>query len=77
MFVGFQIERNRLAKSLFIYYTLYVTKLVECFRMDKSNPIVLPVLVGTVLKLRKEYAHTTDDATDELWMLTDAETRIY
>ena len=45
--------------------------------MEKSNPIVLLIPVGTVLKLRKEYIYTTDDITDELRMLTDAETRIY
>ena len=45
--------------------------------MEKSNPTVLPIPVGTVLKLRKEYIHTTDDATDELRTLTDTETRIY
>ena len=73
MFVGFQIERNRPAKSLFIHYALYATKLVERFRMEKSNPTVLPILAGTVLKLRKEYVHTTD----ELRTLIDAETRIY
>ena len=77
MFVGFQIERNRPAKSLFIHHALYATKLVERFRMEKSNPTVLPIPAGTVLKLRKEYTHTTDDAADELRTLTDTETRIY
>ena len=42
--------------------------------MEKSNPIVLLILIGTVLKLRKEYAHTMDDITDELRTLIDTET---
>ena len=45
--------------------------------MEKSNLIVLLILVGTVLKFRKEYIYTTDDTTDELRTLTDAETCIY
>ena len=45
--------------------------------MDKSNLIVLLILVGTILKLCKEYVYTIDNTTDELWILINAETRIY
>ena len=80
LFVGFQIERDRAARSLFIHHKLYATKLVERFKLDKSNPTKLPIPAGTVLKLRKEYGLTddsTDNATDDLQPLTDTEAHIY
>ena len=84
LFVGFQIERDRVARSLFIHHKLYATKLVERFKLDKSNPTVLPIPAGTVLKLRREYGLTddptdglTDGLTDDLQPLIDTETHIY
>jgi hypothetical protein len=74
--VGFQIERDRASKSLFIYHNLYAKKLVERFKLDKANPITLPILAGTVLKLLKEY-DPTDDLADELQSLLEAESHIY
>ena len=50
LFVGFQIERNRKAKSLKIHQTLYSTKLLERFKLDRANPSKLPIPAGTVLK---------------------------
>jgi hypothetical protein len=61
LFVGFQIDRDRKAKSLKIYQTLYSTKLLERFKIDQSNATNLPVPAGTVLKKQDEYHDLTDD----------------
>ena len=50
LFVGFQIRRNRSAKSLQIHQTLYATKLIERFGLQNANPVSLPIPAGTVLK---------------------------
>src|ERR1700761_2587921 len=49
LFVGFQIERNRSAKSMQIHQTLYATKLLERFGLKNANPISQPIPTGTVL----------------------------
>jgi hypothetical protein len=49
LFVGFQIERDRAAKSLQIHQTLYTTKLLERFGLQKANPVSQPFPTGTVL----------------------------
>jgi reverse transcriptase-like protein len=49
-FVGFQIERDRQRRTLRIHQKLYTTKLLERFKMDKSNATHLPIPSGTVLK---------------------------
>ena len=48
-FVGFQIERDREARTLRIHQSIYTTKLLKRFRMDRSNPRQLLLLIGTVL----------------------------
>jgi Reverse transcriptase (RNA-dependent DNA polymerase)/GAG-pre-integrase domain len=49
LFVGFQIERDRAAKSLRIHQTLYTTKLLERFGLQRANPVSQPFPTGTVL----------------------------
>jgi hypothetical protein len=61
LFVGFQIDRDRKAKSLKIHQTPYSTKLLERFKMDQSNATNIPVPAGTVLKKQDEYHDFTDD----------------
>jgi hypothetical protein len=62
LFVGFQIDRDRKAKSLKIHQTLYSTKLLERFKIDQLNATNLPVPAGTVLKKQDKYHDLTDDA---------------
>jgi len=53
-FVGFQITRDRAAKTLIIHQTAYITRLLERFKLDKSNPTHLPIPANTVLKLEPD-----------------------
>ena len=39
LFISFQIQRNRTAKSLYIYQTLYITKLLERFKIKDCNVV--------------------------------------
>jgi hypothetical protein len=71
-FVGFQITRDRPAKTLKIHQTAYVTRLLERFKLDKSNPTQLPIPANTVLKLDLDLA-----STDENQPLLPVETTIY
>ena len=50
VFVGFQIQRDRKKHTIKIHQTLYTTKLLQRLKMDKSNPTLLPIPAGTVLK---------------------------
>ena len=43
LFVGFQIERNRAAKSLKIHQSFYIKKLLQKFGMANANLRVLPM----------------------------------
>ena len=43
LFVGFQIERNRAAKSLKIHQSFYIRKLLQKFGMTNMNSRVLPM----------------------------------
>ena len=61
LFVGFQIKRDRVAKSLKIYQTLYNTKLLERFKIDQSNATNLLVPAGTVLKKQDKYHDFIDN----------------
>ena len=49
IFVGFQIIRNRPAKSLQIHQSLYTTKLLQRFGMQNANSVAQPFPTGTVL----------------------------
>jgi hypothetical protein len=50
VFVGLQIERNRVDKTIRIHQTLYTRKMIEKFGMDKANGVKLPAKAGTVLR---------------------------
>ena len=50
-FVGFQIRRDRSARTIDIYQEAYTNKLLDRFKLSKSNPTLLPILAGTVLIL--------------------------
>jgi len=50
LFVGFQIERNRAAKSLKIHQSFYINKLLQRFGMADANPRILPMKSGSILK---------------------------
>lgn len=49
MFVGFQIERNRAAKSLKIHQSFYIKKLLQRFGMANANARTLPMRPGIIL----------------------------
>ena len=49
LFVGFQIERNRAAKSLKIHQSFYIRKLLQKFGMTDVNSRVLPMKPKAVL----------------------------
>jgi hypothetical protein len=53
LFIRFQINRDRSNRSLKIYQTFYITKLLERLSMYKSNPTKLPIPAGIV----SEYGH--------------------
>ena len=40
---------------------IYTIKLLECFKMNKSNPISIPILVETILKMTKVDLLAKDD----------------
>ena len=46
LFVDFQIERNRAARSLKIHQNLYIKKLLQRFGMTNANSRVLPMRPG-------------------------------
>ncbi|KAI0991536.1 hypothetical protein K3495_g16651, partial [Podosphaera aphanis] len=50
VFVGFQIERVRASRSLFIHQEMYVGKLLDKLNMQNLNPTQLPIPAGTVLR---------------------------
>ena len=50
LFEGFQIERNRAKRSIKIYQTFYITKLLQRLKLKNANPVKLPIPAGTVLK---------------------------
>ncbi|KAI0994521.1 hypothetical protein K3495_g13661 [Podosphaera aphanis] len=50
VFVGFQIERVRASRSLFIHHGMYVGKLLDKLNMQNLNPTQLPIPAGTVLR---------------------------
>src|SRR5207249_1612995 len=49
LFVGFQIERDRAAKSLKIHQSLYASKILERFGMANANPRKIPMTAGMTL----------------------------
>src|SRR6266480_3168954 len=49
LFVGFQIERNRAAKSLKIHQSFYIRKLLQKFGMANANSRVLPMQLKYIL----------------------------
>ena len=50
LFVGFQIEQNRAERSIRIYQTFYITKLLQRLKLENVNPVKLPISAGTVLQ---------------------------
>ena len=50
-FVGFQIRCNQSARTINIYQEAYTNKLLDRFKLSKSNPTLLLILASTVLKL--------------------------
>jgi hypothetical protein len=73
-FCGFQITRDRSAMTLTIHQTAYVSKLLDRFKLDKSNPTQLPLPAGTVLKLDDD---TRDHTTGEYQPLVPPEVTVY
>jgi hypothetical protein len=71
-FVGFQITRNRAARTLVIHQNAYITRLLERFKLDKANPTKLPIPANTILKLDLDLL-----STDENQPLQPVETTIY
>jgi hypothetical protein len=71
-FVGFQITRDRAARTMKIHQTSYVTRLLERFKLDKANPTQLPIPANTVLKLDPE-----EPLTGENQLLQPIETTLY
>jgi hypothetical protein len=59
-FVGYQIERDRSARTLTIHQTNYLIKLLERFRLNKANPTQLPLPSGTVLEGPSEIRELVD-----------------
>ena len=59
-FCGFQIIRDCSARTLTIHQGTYISKLLEQFRLDKSNPTQLPLPAGTVLKLENNAPETPE-----------------
>jgi hypothetical protein len=51
VFVGFQIKRDRLKRTLRIHQEAYTTRLLNKLRMGNCNPRALPIAASTVLKL--------------------------
>ncbi|KAI1000643.1 hypothetical protein K3495_g7554 [Podosphaera aphanis] len=63
LFVGFQMERNRSERKIFIHQEMYVMKLLEKLKMDMLNPSNLPIPAGTVLKNEdSDHDCTADEA---------------
>ena len=50
LFVGFQIKRNRAAKSLKIHQSFYIRKLLQKFRITNMNSRVLPMKPRHILR---------------------------
>ena len=77
LFVGFQIERNRPAKSLRIHQTLYTTKILERFGLQKANPVSQPFPTGTVL-IQSNLADVEEEkGNTEYQMLKNDEAEAY
>ncbi|KAI0991729.1 hypothetical protein K3495_g16458, partial [Podosphaera aphanis] len=60
-FVGFQIERNRTNRSLFIHQKFYIRKLLERLGMKDCNGVPTPFVTGTVLKERDDDEYLDQD----------------
>ncbi|KAI1002158.1 hypothetical protein K3495_g6042 [Podosphaera aphanis] len=54
LFVGFEIERDRLRRSIIIRQTIYFKKLLEIMGRAKCNSNDLPIPAGAVLKESEE-----------------------
>ena len=77
LFVGFQIIRNRPAKSLQIHQTLYTTKLLHRFGMQNANSVSQPFPTGTVL-LQNNLAEVEEEkGNSEYQKLDSDETEAY
>ena len=76
LFIGFQIQRNRTAKSLRIHQTLYITKLLERFKMKDCNAVQLPIPAGTVLVQPSDLSKDEDEA-GEHQLLDKLEANLY
>jgi hypothetical protein len=68
IFVGFQVDRERKAKSITIHQELYITKLLEQFKMDKANPTATPLPTGTVLK-PVDQSESSDELLDPMGII--------
>ena len=69
IFVGFEIERDRTAKTLKIHQNRYIDKLLKRFKLENCNPVKQPIPTGTILQ------KLSDDDQDGLLNLE--ETRLY
>jgi len=74
LFIGFQIQRDRTAKSLRIHQTLYITKLLERLGMKDCNAVQLPIPAGTVLL---QPSDLPEDETSEYQLLDKLEANLY
>jgi hypothetical protein len=59
-FVSFQIIRDRPARTLYIYQEAYTIKLLDQFKLSKSNPMLLLILANTVMKLDANIPPTSE-----------------
>jgi hypothetical protein len=57
-FVGFQIRRDRSARTIYIHQEAYAIKLLDRFKLSNSNPTLLPIPANTVLKLSADMPST-------------------
>ena len=57
-FVGFQIRRDRSARTIDIHQEVYTNKLLDRFKLSKSNPTLLLIPASTVLKLTADMPTT-------------------
>ncbi len=67
MFIGVQIERDRPKRALRIHQTLYTTKILQRFGMDKANAPKLPFDANTVLKQTTDEDDTLERAEKALY----------
>jgi hypothetical protein len=73
VFLGFQIVRDREARTITIHQELYTTKLLERLGLDRANSTILPMPAGTILR-----ATAIDGENDaEYQELDEAETYLY